>query len=1242
MRPGALFSLLLAGLLSPVTLVSAGHSPSSHHGGRHHQHRRASSAFARRAPSAAKVVEGTGLASQFTPANQAISSVFLLPADDGAGASQGSARIPNTVRRSPRESQKLTRSALTELSLLTLVQWSFSIAFSRGTFVSPTSSFVAYSASLSSGAALPAWLKFDAYGIFFYGVAPAIDGTWSVDLCGGRWDGGKDVCQTFEVDVSRQPVEGEVRAGSEANASSISSISISRSASASASATSSSSAAPSASASAVVSLRTLNITAESGLDVPWYIEQADGSALLTNATLASATVAVDCSAVSGLEWNATCVSCVALSVISSGDLVTDPRLVHLSSRTFYGTVGESAITNSTYPSASKPASGTSSSALSLPVTISPGSTAPAASSSASNGSSIALSGPLSLRLPLAIYPSLFNSPSTDPPRVNATVGEPFTLDLVRNLADAVQAGSTVQMTVVYTPEEAGQWLRFNRTSGVVGVFDRGLAQASNSTDFVYAANSGLSKRAVDGEGQAVVPSDLAYDQVEITLTAEDALTSARSHERTTVNLSTAPAASSNDNNGGGGGGGLSSKGKTILGAVLGSVLGAIILALLLFCCCRRRRRRTQDEAAEKRARTEKASTGPDGGWFDPDDEDEDVDLRSDAGGGGGDERPIISLPLPPGALGAPEVKRSSTTTLSRFRDFFVGGSSNAEPRDRSQMVSTHKASLSSGRASGVSRPIPAATAFTPRTSDENGYWSAREEQLSTEPPLTPVLYAEHTRPGQTPGSTPGYEQDGRRSSVSSMDRAPSTPGRGQQHQAMAAGAALGVAATAAGSGGGWGQRPLFPFLRHDPVIRSGPPDGVVNSGPGGAANGSRSGHQTHQSLASWESASTYDWNNPPGPAAFDTAASSDKQPSSGSLPSHYSAGRGALRDEEETPAGGLPFALTRADGSGSLPDLGPVMLSTVSTEEDHSQPAIISHASRVPTTQATKVCVTSTGSTPTPPAVDDDVVPDVRTVRHSVPPAQTVEQFEHPAPLPFSPQSAAQAGSGPNGPTAFMEYPAQTSDDSLAANRRVGSHGQLLHTRRTPAGDVADFTLTDDSSDSGGHSGGPDDSFAAYTHHGADAGTSLVSPLASLARTPSANSRLPTRPARAVTINRRVSSSTAGLTPPRPLEPAASLSGPSSAGSPKLSFRSSEDAIIYYAYIGDGFSFRPVDDAAAAHRGGVLRAVATGPEGKGEKALPRWLSFDRGMFEGVPAEGDEGRLELKIVSRLGRPCSPRT
>ena len=963
--------------------------------------------------------------------------------------------------------------------------------------------------------------------------------------------------------------------------------------------------------------------------MPWSVERADGSALLTNATLASATVAVDCSSVGGLEWNATYV-CAPL-------LLSNQRTCRLTlhghrSRTFYGTVDEGAITDPTYPSASKPVTN-SSSTLFLPVTITSRS---AASSSVSNDSSVALTSPLSLRLPLAIYPSLFNSPSTDPPRVNATVGEPFTLDLVRNLADAVQAGSTVQMTVVYAPEQAGQWLRFNRTSGVVGVYDRSLAAASNSTDFVYAADSGLRKRAVDGEGQAVVPSDLAYDQVEITLTAEDALTSARSHERTTVNLSTA---SPSTGNSGGGGGGLSSKGKTILGAVLGSVLGAILLALLLFCCCRRRRRRARDEAAAKRARTEKASTGPDGGWFDPDDEDEDVDLRSDGGsiGGNGDQRPIISGPLPPGALGRPEVKRSSTTTLSRFRDFFVGSgnNSNAEPRDRSRMVSTHKASLSSGRASGVSRPLPAATAFSPRTSDENGYWSAREEQLSVEPPLTPVLYAEHTRPGQTPGSTPGYEQDGRRSSVSSMDQTPPTPGRGQQ--VTAAGAALGVATAA--SGGGWGQRPLFPFLRHDPVIRSAPPDGGVNAGTAGTANGGRSGHQTHQSLASWESASTYDWNNPPAPAAFDTAASSDKQPSSGSLPSHYSAGRDALRDEEATPAGGLPFSLTRADGSGSFPDLGPVVLSAEGTEEDHSQSAIISRASRVPATQATKVRVTSTGSTtPSPPAVDDDVVPDARTVRHSVPPAQAVQQFEHPAPLPFSPQSAAQAGSGP----AFMEYQAQTSDGSLAAHG-VGSHGQLLHTRRTPAGDVADFGLTDDSSDSGGHGAAADDSFAAYTHQGADAGTSLVSPLASLARTPSANSRLPTRPARAVTTNRRVSGSTAGLTPPRPLEPATSLhSGHSSAGSPKLSFRTSDDSVVWHAYTGEGFSFRPVDDAAAAHRGGVLRAVATGPEGKGEKALPRWLTFDRGMFEGIPAEGDEGRLELKIVRRrpwLSTPSS---
>ena len=52
---------------------------------------------------------------------------------------------------------------------------------------------------------------------------------------------------------------------------------------------------------------------------------------------------------------------------------------------------------------------------------------------------------------------------------------------------------------------------------------------------------------------------------------------------------------------------------------------------------------------------------------------------------------------------------------------------------------------------------------------------------------------------------------------------------------------------------------------------------------------------------------------------------------------------------------------------------------------------------------------------------------------------------------------------------------------------------------------------------------------------------------------------------------------------------------------------------------------------------GMLKAVVEGAEegprkGKGLKRLPPWLKFNKGLFDGVPKIGDEGRVDVRVVS----------
>jgi len=80
------------------------------------------------------------------------------------------------------------------------------------------------------------------------------------------------------------------------------------------------------------------------------------------------------------------------------------------------------------------------------------------------------------------------------------------------------------------------------------------------------------------------------------------------------------------------------------------------------------------------------------------------------------------------------------------------------------------------------------------------------------------------------------------------------------------------------------------------------------------------------------------------------------------------------------------------------------------------------------------------------------------------------------------------------------------------------------------------------------------------------------------------------------------------------------------------------DADIVYASTTEAFSFRPsLDVDAEKPLRGMLKAVVEGSEasprkGKGLKRLPPWLKFNKGLFDGVPRLGDEGRVDIRVVS----------
>ena len=487
-----------------------------------------------------------GVAGQLVPSNPAISSVYLLPAAAESGSTMPSVRIPPNVSQTAASCVPLKRRVLTQRRRFR--QWSFAIAFSHSTFLSPTSppaASLTYSASLvpARGNSLPPWLAFDPVGLFFSGLAPPSTGVWQVQLCGQeRADASvitaiAAICESFELVVSATVRPGEVLAGSDTAPSSVSSFR---------STSSLSTAAPSPSASlppaptAARTLQRLNVTASAALLHSWTPLTAELATILLDGEEQS--IAVDCSAVEGLVWSDRCAFLTRLACARPLTV----RVSLLRTGFFTGNIGTGLVTDESYPATPWT---TSRSPLALPVVV-----------TYSNGSSVAFT------LPLSVYPSLLPSGPAYETDATATPGQPLVLDVA---SDAINAavGSRPQLSASFEPREAGSWLSFDASSGRL------------------TATSGTGATAPNG----VVPTSLAYASVVITVEARDSITNAVSHRQRTINVvPNRPEDGLYP--------GLTLTGMRLFGVVIGS-LAALALLILLVYLSRRPKTRARWTAA---------------------------------------------------------------------------------------------------------------------------------------------------------------------------------------------------------------------------------------------------------------------------------------------------------------------------------------------------------------------------------------------------------------------------------------------------------------------------------------------------------------------------------------------------------------------------------------------------------------------------------------------------------------------
>lgn len=397
---------------------------------------------------------------------------------------------------------------------------------------------MSYSASLApAGDALPSWLAFDAPGLFFSGVAPPSAGVWNVQLCGRAHAGA--FCEGFEVVVSSTPRPGEIEAGQPHPSASTppSSASIPSSAII----TPSGSPTPSASPTMpnVRLLQRLNIT--TGLvDQPWAPLTSELSAVLDGP---NSSVEINCSAVAGLEWSDRSVRywrVYASDPLWASLLTACVYLLHRAG-TFIGNIKAELATDESFP----PTAWTPTrSSLILPVVIEYG-----------NGSSA------SFGLPVSIYPALL-PPSLD---MNATAiatpGQMFGLDLA---SDAVKSadGTRPLLTIASEPSEAASWLVFDAVTGQ-------LAALSSSSK-------------VDGSKTNMVPFDLPYPSITVTVEAHHSVLNATSRRSRTITLSPRQAEGRNPN--------VLLVGMRLVGVIIGTV-AALGLFLLLVYLARQPQRR---------------------------------------------------------------------------------------------------------------------------------------------------------------------------------------------------------------------------------------------------------------------------------------------------------------------------------------------------------------------------------------------------------------------------------------------------------------------------------------------------------------------------------------------------------------------------------------------------------------------------------------------------------------------------
>lgn len=176
---------------------------------------------------------------------------------------------------------------------------------------------------------------------------------------------------------------------------------------------------------------------------------------------------------------------------------------------------------------------------------------------------------LTFSLPLAIYPAIFSNDTL--PNVYVDAGQPFSVSLSNYIRNSEQAN----ITASYSPSNASSWISYDADTLVLS----GNAPADLTADSKVAVTLINLARTEGGSASSLARRDTPSNQAVffVALSGTDAGSPAATGGDIPAGDGTGPAAAAR-------------RKRVIAGAVVGTILGLLLIALLVFLCLRRRKR----------------------------------------------------------------------------------------------------------------------------------------------------------------------------------------------------------------------------------------------------------------------------------------------------------------------------------------------------------------------------------------------------------------------------------------------------------------------------------------------------------------------------------------------------------------------------------------------------------------------------------------------------------------------------